>query len=279
VRARRLRAAGRRAPAAWATYVVISAFGLILLAPLLYALYTSFEQPQDYGRFAGFARLTLLNYSQVLTLVPILRWYLNTVIVTGIIIAGNFLVNTPAGFALARIEFRGRRAIFLLVLGIMMVPLQAYLIPLYLMVAGLGWLNTYAALTIPFLVYCFFIFLMRQFFLTLPRELDDAAAVDGVGRIGTFMRVGLPLSGPALVTQVVLGFTLTWNSFLIPVTMTTDRSFFVLTVGLNTLKSQYYDFPTVTMAGVILLTVPVILVFLFFQRSIVPTLASSGIRG
>ncbi len=273
------RAAGRRSPAAWATYAVISAFGLILLAPLLYALYTSFERPQDYGRFAGFARLTLLNYSQVLTLVPILRWYLNTVIVTGIIIAGNFLVNTPAGFALARIEFRGRRAIFLLVLVIMMVPLQAYLIPLYLMVASLGWLNTYAALTVPFLVYCFFIFLMRQFFLTLPRELDDAAAVDGVGRIGTFLRVGLPLSGPALVTQVVLGFTLTWNSFLIPVTMTTDRAFFVLTVGLNTLKSQYYDFPTVTMAGVILLTVPVILVFLFFQRSIVPTLASSGIRG
>jgi multiple sugar transport system permease protein len=279
VRARRLRAEGSRAPATWATYAVISAFGLILLAPLLYALYTSFERPQDYGRFAGFARLTVRNYSQVLTLVPILRWYLNTVIVTGIIIAGNFLVNTPAGFALARIEFRGRRAIFLIVLGVMMVPLQAYLIPLYLMVAGLGWLNTYAALTVPFLVYCFFIFLMRQFFLTLPRELDDAAAVDGVGRIGTFLRVGLPLSGPALVTQVVLGFTLTWNSFLIPVTMTTDRSFFVLTVGLNTLKSQYYDFPTVTMAGVILLTVPVILVFLFFQRSIVPTLASSGIRG
>jgi multiple sugar transport system permease protein len=260
-------------------YVVVSLLAIVLLFPLLYALYTSFQLPRDYGRFTGLAGLTAWNYGQVVTLVPLFRWYLNTIVVTAIIMAGNFLVNTPAGFALARLHFRGRRAVFIIVLSIMMVPLQAYLIPLYLVVAQLGWLNTYASLTVPFLVYCFFIFLMRQYFSTIPREYDDAAEVDGLGRIGTFMRIGLPLSGPALVTQMVLGFTLTWNSFLIPVTMTTDKSMFVLTVGLNTLKSQYYDFPTVTMAGVILLSVPVIAVFVVFQRSIVPSLASSGVKG
>jgi multiple sugar transport system permease protein len=260
-------------------YVVVSAAAGILLFPLLYALYTSLELPRDYGRFVGLQGLTLWNYGQVVTLVPLLRWYLNTVVVTAIIVAGNFAVNTPAGFALARLRFRGKRTVLALVLSIMMVPLQAYLIPLYLVLAGLGWLNTYASLTVPFLVYCFFIFLMRQYFSTIPREYDDAAEVDGLGKIGTFARIGLPLSGPALVTQLVLGFTLTWNSFLIPVTMTTDRSMFVLTVGLNTLKSQYYDFPTVTMAGVILLSVPVIAVFILFQRYIVPSLASSGVKG
>ena len=269
---------GRRVRAGM-RYLLASALGLVLLFPLVYALYVSFELPADYGRFAPLARLSAWNYGQVVTLVPLLRWYLNTVVVTAIIMAGNFAVNTPAGFALARLVFPGRRVVFGTVLAIMMVPLQAYLIPLYLAVAGLGWLNTYAALTVPFLAYGFFIFLMRQYFLTIPRELDDAAEVDGVGKIGTFFRVGLPLSVPALVTQMVLGFTLTWNSFLIPVTMTTQKEMFVLTVGLNTLKSQYYDFPTVTMAGVILLTVPVVVVFAVFQRSIVPSLASSGVKG
>ncbi|HUI71727.1 MAG TPA: carbohydrate ABC transporter permease [Spirochaetia bacterium] len=270
---------GARTASATLRYGVASLAAVVLLFPLLYSLYASFELPKDFGTLVGPAGLTLWNYAQVVTLVPLMRWYLNTIIVTALIMAGNFLVNTPAGFALARLEFHGKRAVFILILSVMMVPLQAYLIPLYLIVAQLGWLNTYASLTVPFLVYCFFIFLMRQYFVTIPREYDEAAHVDGLGKIGTFLRIGLPLSGPALVIQMVLGFTLTWNSFLIPVTMTTDTSMFVLTVGLNTLKSQYYDFPTVTMAGVILLSVPVILVFILFQRSIVPSLASSGIKG
>jgi multiple sugar transport system permease protein len=273
------RLSGVRAPLVALRYVVVSLVAGVLLFPLLYALYASFELPKDYGTFVGLGALSARNYGQVVTLVPLLQWYLNTIVVTAIIMAGNFLVNTPAGFALARLNFKGKRAVFVLVLSIMMVPLQAYLIPLYLFVAQLGWLNTYASLTVPFIVYCFFIFLMRQYFSTIPREYDDAAEVDGLGKIGTFLKIGLPLSGPALVTQMVLGFTLTWNSFLIPVTMTTDKSMFVLTVGLNTLKSQYYDFPTVTMAGVILLSVPVIAVFVLFQRSIVPSLASSGVKG
>ncbi|HEY9594732.1 MAG TPA: carbohydrate ABC transporter permease, partial [Spirochaetia bacterium] len=240
---------------------------------------SSFELPRDYGRFVPLSRLTVWNYGQVVSLVPILRWYLNTVVVTAIMMAGNLVVNTPAGYALARLRFPGSKAIFLVVLGVMMVPLQAYLIPLYLTVAQLGWLNSYTSLTVPFIAYCFFIFLDRQFFLTIPREYDDAAEVDGLGKVATFFRIGLPLSAPAVVTQAVLGFTMTWNSFLIPVTMTNDKSFFVLTVGLNTLKSQYYDFPTVTMAGVVLLTVPVILVFVLFQRYIVPSLATTGVKG
>lgn len=251
---------------------------IIMLAPLAFALYSSLERPEYYDRVSPLRLLTLHNYRQVFTLVPIARWYLNTIVVTAVIVVGNFLINTPAGYALARLSFPGKRIVFLFVLTIMMVPLQAYLIPLYLFIAKLGWLNSYKALTVPFVVYSFFIFLMRQFFLTIPRELDDAAEVDGLGKIGTFLRIALPLSPSALVTQVVIGLTMTWNSFLIPVTMTDDPRYFVLTVGLNTLKSQYYDFPTVTMAGVILLTLPVIAIFIIFQRFIIPNLASSGLK-
>src|SRR3954464_11386365 len=180
-------------------YLGLTLFALFLLAPLLYAFYVSFELPEDYGKFVGLDRLTLWNYEQVFQLVPVGRWYVNTAIVTGIVMLGNFLVNTTAGYALARLNFWGKKVIFIMVLAIMMVPLQAYLIPLYLQVADLKWLNTYLALTVPFLVYTFFIFLMRQSFMTIPRNLEDAAEVDGLGKLGVFFRVALPLSYTAIV--------------------------------------------------------------------------------
>jgi multiple sugar transport system permease protein len=160
-----------------------------------------------------------------------------------------------------------------------MVPLQAYLIPLYLMVAQLGWLNSYLALTIPFIVNTFLIFLMRQSFQALPVDLEDAAAVDGASRFTTFMRIAVPLTLTAIATQAMLAATWTWNSFLIPVTMTTDKDYFVLTVGLNSLQSQFYTLPTVQMAGVVLLTIPVVAMFVVFQRFVVPSLATTGLRG
>ena len=269
----------RRRAAGAAKYAVLTAIGIGLLFPLLYALYSSFQSPSDYRKLVDLDRLGLDNYRQVMSLVPLARWYFNTIVMTAAILIGNFLVNTPAGYALARLRFRGRRPIFAVILAIMMVPLQAYLIPLYIMLAQLKWLNSYASLVVPFVTYTFYIFLMRQFFLTLPREYDDAAEVDGLGKLGVFFRIGLPLAGPGIVTQAVLGFTATWNSFLIPVTMTNDKDMFVLTVGLNTLKSQYYDFPTTTMAGVVLLTLPVVAVFIAFQKHIVPSLATTGIKG
>ena len=260
-------------------YLVLSACALLLLVPLLYALYTSLELPRDYARWVGFNHLTTYNYRQIFELVPLGQWYLNTVVVAVCVVLGNVVVNSMAGYALARLNFRGKNLIFLVILAIMMIPPQAYLIPLYLRMAELGWLNSYKSLIIPFLVTPFFIFLMRQSFLTIPRELEEAAEMDGAGKFGIFVRIALPLSTTALVTQTVIDFTWTWNSFLIPVTMTNDKTYFVLTVGLNTLKSQYYDFPTVTMAGVILLTVPIVAVFLAFQRLIVPSLATTGLRG
>jgi multiple sugar transport system permease protein len=269
----------RRSLGTAATYAFLTVFGLIMVAPLLYALYMSLESPHDYPRVVSPAHLTLANYRYVFGHAPVGHWYFNTLFVTVCVVIGAVVVNTMAGYALARISFPGRTVVFLVVLAVLMVPLQAILIPLYLLVARLGWLNSYQALIVPFMVNPFLIFLMRQAFSTLPVELEDAAAVDGATRLRTFWRIAVPLTMTGIATTAVLAGTWTWNSFMIPVTFTTDKDHYVLTVGLNTLQSQFYTLPTVQMAGVVILTLPVVLMFLAFQRLIVPSMATVGIRG
>jgi multiple sugar transport system permease protein len=260
-------------------YVFLVGFGLVMVAPLLFVLYCSFLSPADFFRIVPPSHLTLSNYEYVFSHAPIGRWYVNTVLVTGCVVAGAVIVNTMAGWALARYRFRGKKILFTSIIVILLVPLQAYLIPLYLQIVKLGWLNSYEALIIPFIVNPLLIFLMRQSFSTLPKELEEAAAMDGASRFRIFLRIGLPLSVTAIATQAILAGTWTWNSFLVPVTMTSDKSMYVLTLGLNSLQSQNYTLPTVQMAGVVLLTLPVVAMFLVFQRFIVPSIASSGIKG
>lgn len=260
-------------------YVLLVIIGLVMVAPLLFGLYASLLRPSDYLHLVSPARLTLDNYAYVIHHAPILTWYRNTLVVTALVVLGAIVVNTLAGYVLARFRFLGRRGVFLAVIAILMVPLQAYLIPLYLQVAGLGWLNDLKALVVPFVVNPLLIFLMRQTFSTLPDELMEAAAIDGAGRFRTFLRIGVPLAVTGIATQAILAGTWTWNSFMIPVTMTNDPTKFVLTVGLNSIQAQNYTLPTVQMAGVVLLTIPVVVMFVVFQRYIVPSVASSGIKG
>ena len=260
-------------------YSFLSVGAVLMLGPLLFAVYASLLAPADYLHLVSPTKLTLWNYRYVVDHAQVGRWYLNTLIVTAGVVIGAVVVNTMAGYVLARLRFPGRTLVFLVVLAVLMVPLQAILIPLYLLIAHLGWLNSYQALIVPFMVNPFLIFLMRQSFLTLPVELEDAAAIDGAGRFRTFALVAVPLTMTAIATQAILAGTWTWNSFMIPVTFTTDPNHYVLTVGLNSLQSQFYTLTTVQMAGVVLLTVPIVVMFLAFQRLIVPSLATTGIRG
>jgi multiple sugar transport system permease protein len=260
-------------------YVFLIAFALVMAAPLIFVLYASFLPPSDYFQIVPPTQLTLQNYEFVFQHAPIGQWYLNTVIVTGCVVLGAVIVNSLAGWALARFQFRGKRVVFTVIIIILLVPLQAYLIPLYLQIVDLGWLNSYQALIIPFIVNPLLIFLMRQSFGTIPKDLEEAAAIDGAGRWRTFLRIGIPLSVTAIATQAILAGTWTWNSFLIPVTFINDRNLFVLTLGLNSLQAQNYTLPTVQMAGVVLLTLPIVGMFLIFQRFIVPSVASTGIKG
>jgi multiple sugar transport system permease protein len=260
-------------------YGILVIFAVIAIGPVLFALYTSFELPADYPRFVSFSGLTLYNYRYVFDNAPVLRWYANTAFVTLGVVLGAVVVNTMAGYALARIRYPGRALSFLIVLGILMVPLQAILIPLYLLVAQIGWLNSYQALIIPFIANPFLIFLMRQSFQNVPTDLEDAAAIDGASRFKSFLKVAVPLTMSGIATQAILAGTWTWNSFMIPVTFTTDPDRYMMTVGLNSLQSQFYTLVTVQMAGVVLLTLPIVLMFVAFQRLIVPSFATAGIRG
>lgn len=260
-------------------YGLLALIALLTLSPLVFALYVSLLEPTDYLGLVSLGELTLDNYRYVLDHAPILTWYRNTLVVTAGVVLGTVVVNTLAGYALARFRFAGRGPLFVLIIAILLVPVQAYLIPLYLQVTGLGWLNSLWALVIPFVVNPLLIFLMRQTFSTLPDELIDAAAMDGAGRFRTFVQIGVPLALTGIATQAILAGTWTWNSFLVPVTMINQSDKFMLTVGLNSLQAQSYTLPTVQMAGVVMMTLPVLLMFVVFQRFIVPSLASSGIKG
>lgn len=265
--------------ASTARFLVLAIFGLVMIAPLVFVLYVSFLAPADYPGIVAPDRLTLDNYVFVFENAPVGRWYLNTLIVTALVVAGTVVVNTLAGWALARLRFPGRTVLFLSIIAILMVPLQAYLIPLYLQIVDLGWLDTYFALVVPFVVNPLLIFLMRQTFRTIPKDLEEAAAIDGAGRFRTFARIGVPLAMTGIATQAILSATWSWNGFLVPVTMTTQPEMYVLTLGLNSLQAQNYTLPTVQMAGVVLLSLPIVAMFLILQRFIVPSLASSGIKG
>ena len=161
----------------------------------------------------------------------------------------------------------------------MMIPYHMILIPVYVKMAKLGWLNTFASLTIPYLYQCLYIFMLRQFFISIPDSLMEAARIDGLTKIGAFTKILLPLSKPSIVTMIILAFTGTWNSYLIPSTMVNRKEMFVLVVGLNSVKDQFFERTNLVMAGVVITTLPVILMFLIFQKQYVEGVATSGIKG
>jgi len=183
-----------------------------------------------------------------------------------------------AGYAMARIEFPGRNALFLFCLGMMMIPGQVILVPQFMVISKLGWVNTYQGLTVPFLTGVFGIFLMRQFFLSIPKSLEEAALIDGMGRFGIFFKIILPLAKPALSTQFILTIVGTWGSFLMPSILTSTEAMFTLPVGLNSFKSQYFSFDNQVMAGAMILTLPAVIIFIIFQKNFIKGIATTGLK-
>lgn len=260
-------------------YGLLSVGTLFFIIPFVYAIYTSLLSKSDIDQWVGLTRLTLENYADVLVNSDMKIWYMNSIIMTLGILIGNLFINTTAAYSLARLTYRGRSLIFFIIIGMMMVPYQVTIIPIYSMIVKLGWLNSYQGLIIPFMFQGFLVFLMRQFMLSIPKELEEAAEVDGLTKIGIFFRIIMPLSKGAIGTQIIFSFTGTWNSFVWPVTLVNDSRWYVLTVGLNTLKNRYFEWPNLTMTGVVLLSLPIIIVFLIFQRHLVQGIATTGLKG
>ena len=220
---------------------------------------------------------TLEYYQTLFTELDFGRYLLNTVIVVLISYVGLILM-AMAGYAFAKFEFRGKRWMFFLVLATLMIPVQVTMIPTYLIINSLNLTNTLIGIALPTLVSGFSIFLFRQFMTTIPTEMLEAARLDGAGEFRTFWQIVLPMSKPILAVQVVLTFIAGWNSFLWPLILSSDQKLYTLSVGLSLLNQQLAVNPSLQMAGASVMVVPILIVFIIFQRYVIQGFALSGLK-
>jgi ABC-type glycerol-3-phosphate transport system permease component len=221
------------------------------------------------------------NYSKVLDLSSFQRSLTNTVLVTVLVVVGQVVTSIMGGYAFSRLRFRGRDQLFLFYLGSIMIPFVVLMIPLYRLMVTIGWVNNLVSLVIPFVFTAYGTFLMRQFFVSIPKELEEAAIIDGAGRWRILWGVLVPLSIPAIATLATFSFLYAWNSFVWPLIVidsgNLDNS--VLSLTLSVLGGRAADAPNLILAGVMLAMLPPVTVFLLAQRSFVENAASSGLKG
>lgn len=219
------------------------------------------------------------NYSELAQSIPIGRLYFNSLFTSGIIVLGVLLSSSLAGFAFAKYRFPGRELLFYLILATMMIPFFVTLIPVFFIVRQLGWIDTYQGLVAPGLTSAYGIFLMRQFMVTVPDELIDAARIDGASEPMIYWRIVIPLVKPALATLGTFTFIGAWNNFLWPLLVLNSRELFTLPLGINSLRSLYADNTNLLMAGTAVAVVPMLLLFVFLQRYFIKGIALTGLKG
>lgn len=254
-------------------------FTVLFLYPLLYTLYYSLLPLQYMGKLVSPSHFTIENYKILLTEYPIIHWFINTVITALCCVLGSIVINTMAGYAISCLDLPGKNIIFIVVLASMMIPYQFIITPVYIRLAELGWNNHLVSIIIPFLMSPLFIFMSRQFFLSIPKELEEAARMDGLSHAGVFFRIVLPNSGPLITSIAILSFTGTCNSYLAPATFINNRDTYTLAVGLKTVKDFQFERMNLTLAGVTLLSLPILLTFLSLQKRFVEGIATTGIKG
>jgi multiple sugar transport system permease protein len=275
-----LRAARWRGPQT-ALVVVLLLGSVLFLYPFVWMVSTSVKDNIEVYS----APLSLIpqqwrfdNYVTAFTLVPFGRFYLNTVIMTMGRVVGQLFLASMAAYAFARLAFPGRNVLFVLVLAVMMMPSMVTMIPRFILIMNLGWLDTFYGLIIPGLADAFGVFLLRQFFLTLPQDLLDAAAMDGCNPFQTFVRVALPLSRSVLAAYGFLVTLWTWNDFLWPLIVVTSTEMHTLSVGIQLFQNQYSKNIAVMMAAASISILPMMALFLLAQRYIIEGIAKSGLK-
>jgi multiple sugar transport system permease protein len=206
------------------------------------------------------------------------HYMVNTTIVTLLVTVGQIITSLLGGFAFARIRFPGRELIFRLYLGTIMVPFTVIMIPMYKLMLTFGWVDKLHSLIIPWLFTAAGTFLMRQFFLNIPKELEEAAYLDGANRFTILWRIFVPLAGPAIATQFTISFLYAWNSFIWPLVAIQNKANYVVTQGLADIQGGYHASPPIVLAGTTLVIIPTVLVFLFAQRYFVEGVATTGMK-
>ena len=264
-------------------YVVVSIGALSMVVPFVWMLRTSLMsegQSRLYPPSWIPNPVVWQNYAEVTQRIPMLTFAVNSVKIATLTSIGVLLSCSLAGYAFARLRFPGREAIFLILLGTMMIPGSVTLIPLYIFYSRIGWLDTHLPFIVPaFLGSTFGIFLLRQFFLTLPQELFDAATVDGANPIRQYVQLALPLAKPALATLGLFTYVGSWGNLMGPLIYLTSREKMTLPVGVAFFRGQYYAEMTKLMAASAIMVVPMVILFLLTQRYFVQGIALTGVKG
>lgn len=264
-----------------AIYAVLTILGIAMLIPFVWMVSTSLMTEIEVYQFPP--RLLPKtprweNYSNALTLLPFGTFFLNTIIVTLVSVVGQLLTCSMAAYAFARLRFRGRDAMFALFLSTMMIPTIVTLIPAYLIINAFGWMNTYWALFTPILTSVWGIFLLRQFFQTLPRDYEDAARIDGANNFAIYWRVVLPQAKPALATLAIFAFMNGWKDFLWPMIVTTRNDMRTLELGIAMFSQLYGTNWPYQMSAAVVVLVPILAVFLLTQRYFLEGISISGLK-
>ncbi|WP_207953395.1 carbohydrate ABC transporter permease [Paenibacillus agricola] len=263
-------------------YTVLSIMTIIVIIPFLWMTSTAFKPQKQTFKFPPEwipAPFTWDNFARVWNEMPFGHYILNTIFITLVILIGQLLFSSMAAYSFSRLEFPGRNLIFVIFIGSLMIPEIVTMIPQYLIMRELGWLNTFKAITTPQMFgNAFGVFLLRQYLIGIPKELDEAAKIDGSGIIRTFTTIILPLTKPALSTLAVFTLVKSWNSFLWPLVVTTSQQKFVLTIGLANLNGQYSADWAAIMAASFIALLPIIVLFAFFQRFFIQSIQMSGLK-
>ena len=267
-------------------YIFLAVGAVAMVAPFLWMITTSLKEPGEvfsYQRawWRDWIPLQFVwqNYIQAWHAVPFARFYLNSLFISVCVTAGQVTTSALAAYAFARLEFPGRDKIFFGYLATMMVPGAVTMIPVFILLRMLGWIDTYKAVILPGIFTAYGTFLLRQFFLTLPKELEDAAKIDGCSYFGIFWKIILPLSKPALATLTTFTFMGSWLNFMWPLIVLNTHHKFTLPVGLAYFQSLHTTDWTLLMAGSLMMILPILIVFILNQRYFVEGIKLTGIKG
>ncbi|MDB9484985.1 carbohydrate ABC transporter permease [Dolichospermum circinale CS-537/01] len=264
-------------------YAILGAIALVMLFPMLWLISTSLKSPTENIWQSPPALLpsqpTLENFSQVWQSLPFATYLYNTILVSVLTVGLNLLFCSLAAYPLARLSFLGRNGIFIAIVATIMIPFQIVMIPLYILTVQLGLRNSYLGVIFPSLASAFGIFLLRQALITVPKEIEEAARLDGTSELGLWWYVMLPAIRPALITLAIFVFIGAWSDFLWPLIVIQDESLYTLPLGVAKLAGTFsLDWRLVAAGSVISIT-PVLVLFLFLQKYIVPTDTASGVKG
>ena len=247
--------------------------------PLLWMLMISFKAQAEVFQPNLLPRApSLKNFIYVLTEVPFVRYLFNSFIVSAAVTFVALWFHTMAGYALARLRFPGREATFLAIFSTFLVSLPVIIVPLFILVRAMGMLDSYAGLIVPAIFNAFGIFLLRQYYLSLPRELEEAAIIDGAGYWRIYWSVILPLSRPIIASLAILFFLANWNSFLWPLTVTNSKDLWVVQVGIASFRSQYASSWQYIMAASTIVAAPMLVIFVIFQKQIMESIKTLGLK-